>query len=159
MAYGWTTQTGKDIQADLRIVPFSGGESAPHRVVYRKTEMAQIRPFGWTPDAKQVLVLRSLKGGTNQIAMVLVEDGSIRVIKSVPWSYTAMSLSPDGKYIAYDGVTGNSTAANEIIFVLAADGSAETQIVHGPDKNGFPVWSHDGAPLLFLSDRTGSMSL
>lgn len=159
VAYAWTsTQTGKDRQFDLRILPLTGDDGTPPRIVYRNEEMIQIRPFGWTPDGKQVLVLRSLRDGTNQIAMVSVQEGSIRVLKSLAWNYTAMSLSPDGRYIAYDALSGNNTAASEI-FVLAADGSREIQVVQGPASNGFPLWSPDGTRLLFLSDRTGNMSL
>jgi Tol biopolymer transport system component len=159
VAYAWSsTRADKDRQSDLRIVPLAGGERTPPRIVYRNEEMIQIRPFGWTPDGKQVLVLRSLKDGTNQIAMVSVPDGSIRVLKSLTWNYTAMSLSPDGRYIAYDALSGTSTTASEI-FVLAADGSRETHVVHGPAANGFPVWAPDGTRLLFLSDRTGNTSL
>ncbi|MBI3490204.1 MAG: PD40 domain-containing protein, partial [Acidobacteria bacterium] len=158
VAYAWAAQKGKDIKSDLRIVPLTSGDSTPPRLVYRNEEMTQIRPFGWTPDGTHVLVLRSLRDGTNQIAMVSVQDGSIRVLKSLTWNYTAMSLSPDGRYIAYDALSGNNTAASEI-FVLAADGSREIQVVQGPASNGFPLWSPDGTRLLFLSDRTGNVSL
>lgn len=158
VAYAWATQIGKDRQFDLRILPLTGDDGTPPRVVYRNEEMIQIRPFGWTPDGKQVLVLRSLRDGTNQIAMVSIQDGSIRVLKSLAWNYTAMSLSPDGRYIAYDALSGNNTAASEI-FVLAADGSREIHVVQGPASNGFPLWSANGTRLLFLSDRTGNTSL
>jgi Tol biopolymer transport system component len=157
VAYGWLKPTGRDITGDLRIVSVTGDDATP-RVIYRNAEITQIRPFGWTPDGKHVLVLRSLRDGTNQIAMVSVQDGSIRVLKSLAWNYTAMSLSPDGRYIAYDALSGNNTSASEI-YVLAADGSREVEVVQGPASNGFPLWSPDGARLLFLSDRTGDTSL
>ncbi len=157
VAYAWA-QTGKDRTWDLRIVPLTGGDSTPPRIVYRNEEMIQIRPFGWTPDGKQLLVLRSLKDGTNQISMVSVQDGSIRVLKSLAWNYTTMSLSPDGRYIAYNALSGENTAPSEI-FVLAVDGSRETLVVQGPAGNGSPLWSPDGSRILFLSDRTGNNSL
>ena len=157
VAYGWVKPTGRDITGDLRIVSVTGDDATP-RVIHRNEEITQIRPFGWTPDGRHVLVLRSLRDGTNQIAMVSVQEGSIRVLKSLAWNYTAMSLSPDGRYIAYDALSGNNTAASEI-FVLAADGSREIEVVHGPASNGFPLWSPDGTRLLFLSDRTGDTSL
>ncbi|MBI3262314.1 MAG: PD40 domain-containing protein [Acidobacteria bacterium] len=157
VAYGWTWGSGNVYHADVRILPLNGGEAQP-RVVYQNEEIRQIRPFGWTPDGKELLVLRSLKDGTNQIAMVSVQDGSIRVLKSLSWDYTTMSLSPDGRYIAYDALSGDNKSPTEIS-VLAADGSRETPAVQGPAGNGSPLWSHDGSQILFLSDRTGNISL
>ncbi len=158
VAYGWSSGTGKDVTVDLRIVSLTGGKAVQPRTVYRHEEMMQIRPFAWTPDGNQLLVLRSLKDGTNQIAMVSVQDGSVRVLKSLTWNYTSMSLSPDGRYIAYDALSGDHTSPSEI-FVLAADGSRETLVVRGSAGNGSPLWSPDGSQILFLSDRTGNTSL
>ncbi len=158
VAYGWTLRAENGIRSELRILALSSGESAQPRIVHRNDETIRIRPFAWTPDAKQVLVLRSLKDGTNQIAMVSVQDGSVRVLKSLTWNYATMSLSPDGRYIAYDALSGDNTSPSEI-FVLAADGSRETMVVQGPAGNGSPLWSPDGSRILFLSDRTGNISL
>lgn len=158
VAYGWYPRAENGLRSELRILPFSSGESAQPRIVHRNDETIRIRPFAWTPDAKQVLVLRSLKDGTNQIAMVSVQDASVRVIKSLTWNYATLSLSPDGRYIAYDATSGDNTSPSEI-FVLAADGSRETMVVQGPAGNGSPLWSPDGSRILFLSDRTGNMSL
>ncbi len=158
VAYAWATQSGKTIQYDLRIHSVTAGEATQPRIVYRNEETSAIRPFGWTPDGAHVLVLRSLKDGTNQIAMVGIPDGSVRVLKSLTWNYTTMSLSPDGRYIAYDALSGGNTAPSEI-FVLAVDGSRETLVVQGPAGNGSPLWSPDGSRILFLSDRTGNNSL
>lgn len=158
VAYVWSTRSATGTEFDVRVVSTTGGDAAKPRVVYRNAEMRFPRPFGWTADGKQLLVLRALKDGTNQIAFVGVEDGSARVLKSVPWNYTAMSLSPDGRYVAYDSPVETSMAPNEI-FILAADGSRETKAVQGPGINRSPVWSPDGSRLLFLSDRTGTTSL
>ena len=158
IAYGWNLRAGNETRSELRILPFSSGDSAQPRIVHRNDETIRIRPIGWTPDGKQVLVLRSLKDGTNQIAMVSVQDGPVRVLKSLMWNYATLSLSPDGRYIAYDALSGDNTSPSEI-FVLAADGSRETMVVQGTAGNGSPLWSPDGSRLLFLSDRTGNMSL
>ena len=158
VAYAWTVRNGATVTADLRVLPVTGRDGTPPRVVHRNEEITQLRPFGWTPDGAQVLVLRSLKDGTNQIALVSVRDGSARVIKSLPWNYTAMSLSPDGRHIAYDAVTADRGAPSEI-FVLATDGSRETNVVRGESVNNSPLWAPDGSRLLFLSNRTGTTSL
>lgn len=157
IAYAWVTPTEENLQYDLRVISAIGPNAQP-KVVYRNEEMNQLRPFGWTPDGKQVLALRSLRDGTNQITLIGLEDGKARVLKSLNWNYTAMSLSPDGRFVAYDGLSGAKTSAEEI-YVLATDGSRETKVVQGPRTNRSPIWSPDGSRLLFLSNRTGSLSL
>lgn len=158
IAYGWSRQVENDYRSDLHILSLGSGEAAQSRIVHRNDETMRIRPFAWTPDRTQVLVLRSLKDGTNQIATVSVQDGSLRVLKSLTWNYSTASLSPDGRYIAYDALSGDNTSPSEI-FVLASDGSRETKVVQGPAGNGSPLWSPDGSRILFRSDRTGNMSL
>lgn len=157
IAYAWATRSAKEVTYDLRVIPVSG-VTTPSAIVYRNGEMSQIRPFGWTPDGKEVLVLRSLRDGTNQIALIRLADGTARVLKSVNWNYTTMSLSPDGRYIAYDSLAGTSTAPAEIS-VLATDASRDIKVVEGPGTNRSPTWSPDGMQLLFLSGRTGALSL
>jgi Tol biopolymer transport system component len=158
VAYAWSRRTQDDVKFDLRVIPLAAGENIQPRIIYQNDEMTQIRPYGWTPDATQILVLRSLRDGTSQIAMVSVRDGATRVLKSIPWSYITMSLSPDGRYIAYDALGGDNKLPTEI-FVLAADASRETLVVPGPAGNSSPLWSPDGSGILFLSDRTGKSSL
>lgn len=157
LAYVWWTRRGSDVEFDVRVLPVAGDAPRP-RIVYRNPEMLFPRPFGWTPDGRQLLILRSLRDGTNQIAFIRLDDGSARVLKSVPWNYTSLSLSPDGKYVAYDAPTGNSAAPGEIR-ILAADGSREATAIEGPGVNSTPAWSADGSRLLFISDRTGNPSL
>ena len=43
--------------------------------------------------------------------------------------------------------------------MLATDGSSETPLAQGPKNDTSPVWSADGAHVLFLSDRTGTTAL
>jgi Tol biopolymer transport system component len=157
VAYTWATRSGTEIQFDLRILPL-GGDATQPRIVYRNEEMLWPRPFGWTPDGKHILMLRSMRDGTNQIALIGIEDGSARVLKSIPWNYAVMSLSPDGRFVAYESVVGDRTAPSEI-FVIAADGSRETKVVEGSGINSSPLWTPDGSHLLFLTDRTGTISL
>jgi hypothetical protein len=65
-------------------------------------------------------VIRSVQRHTNEIAMVSLQEGSIRVLKSLEWQQGPIktSLSPDGRYIAYDAPAG---ASPRDIFVLAVD--------------------------------------
>lgn len=156
VAYEWGSET--DFKYDLRLLPFNASQTTQPRILHRNDETTRIRPFAWTPDRAQLLVLRSLKDGTNQIALISVQDGSIRVLKSLPWQYASLSLSPDGRYLAYDAPVGDTNSQREI-FVLSADGSRETAVVQNSSDDHSPLWSPDGSDVLFLSDRTGTTSL
>src|SRR5947208_14905025 len=90
--------------------------------------------------------------------MLSVVDGSIHVLKSFGWNGANATLSPDGRFIAYDGPASESVGARDI-FVLSADGSKDTVVVQGPANDYLPKWSPDGSRIVFFSDRTGSASL
>lgn len=150
IAYTWD---GAKEGYQLRIASLTGG---PAQIV-RDDEY--IKPTGWTPDGKHLLVIRWLPDRSSQIAMVALPDKSIHPIKSLGWQHHVEArLSPDGLYVACS-VPVNEKSNNRDIYVLATDGSGETQVVQNPANDFSPVWSQDGSRLLFLSDRTGSNSL
>src|SRR5262249_7311187 len=45
------------------------------------------------------------------------------------------------------------------VYVLAVDGKTESKVADSPAIDWSPTWSPDGSQILFLSDRTGSVSL
>jgi Tol biopolymer transport system component len=140
---------------ELRVIPTEGGSP---RTVYRAGQPGEYMfPDGWTPDGKRLLVVRSLDN-SSQIALVSVDTGAMRVIKSLGWQDVNAQLSPNGRFIAYDQPADAKTNARDI-FLLAADGSSESVIVQSPANDTNPMWSPDGKDVLFVSDRTGSPSL
>lgn len=154
VAYAWF---GKNVQFSLRILPLNAASATP-RIIYQSDGADYEIPFAWTPDGKQLLVRHHLKDRATQIALVSIQDGSTRVLKSFSWQYPRGSLSPDGRYIAYDFPASDAAPARDI-FVLAVDGSRETVAVQHPANDFSPLWSPDGSRILFLSDRTGNVSL
>src|SRR5260370_40699239 len=107
MAYYWFNE--KDGRNELRVIPISGG---PARIVQRSDDRRDyVWPQGWTADGSQLLVIRHLPESTRQIAMLSVQDGSMRVLKSFPWQNLNARLSPNGRYIAYDLPASDKTLA------------------------------------------------
>ncbi|MEE9234377.1 MAG: hypothetical protein V3U28_02930 [Candidatus Acidoferrales bacterium] len=152
LAYTWWNE---DIY-ELRIVGVDGGRP---RVLYRNEEVVWIRVHGWSQDGKQILALLRQKDRTNQIALVAVEEGSVQVVKTLDWRYPLiMSLSPDGRTIAYDLVPDKDANISAVrdIYLLASDGSHEAVLVRHPANDYGPVWTPDGRRVVFASDRTGS---
>lgn len=70
----------------------------------------------------------------------------------------SVAPSPDGKQIAY-AVTYYSVPQNKSnseLFVMNADGSANTQITHSALRENQPAWIKGGQKLAYLSTESGS---
>ena len=120
LAYG---SLNKDFLTELRLIALDGSNP---QVLYRNNEnMAYMQPDAWSPDGKHILAQFTRKDGANQIGWVSVADGSLRVLKTMDWRYPfEVSLSPDGRFIAYDFAPEEHSHQRDI-FVLASDGSRE----------------------------------
>ncbi|MFQ6078892.1 MAG: tetratricopeptide repeat protein, partial [Thermodesulfobacteriota bacterium] len=151
VAYAWSN---KDGVFELRIIGFDGSEPS---ILYRNEEVEYIQPTAWSPDGKQILSLQRRKDRANQIVLVLVADGSMRLLKTLDWRYPGMmSFSPDGRYIAYDVSTKEDPPERDI-FLPATDGSREIRIVEHPANDFILGWAPEGKRILFASDRTGNI--
>jgi Tol biopolymer transport system component len=162
----------------LRVVPNeTGGQS---RLLMDNSGYYDYFPLAWSHDGKSVLLTLERTDRTWQIAWSSVADGSIKVIKSLDWRKmggSGVSLSPDGRYIAYSafatnpkspigpglGITltgpGKVDLPDSHIYIMNADGTGETEVVKTAGSNDRPVWAPDGGHILFTSDIAGSADL
>ena len=157
LAYSWFK--GKDHRYELRVVPLQGTAVPAPRQLFDSEDVGWISPDDWSPDGKWLAVRLHRKDRTAQIGVIAVQDGSLRVLKSVDWrGPTHLFFSTDGKYLAFDLPAGESTEQRDV-FVLATDGSQEIPVVVHPSQDVLVGWSPDGKRVLFASDRSGSMGL
>ena len=150
VAYGWLNKQGF---FDLRVVDLDGQGS---RVLYSNEDVPFVDPSDWSPDGAEILARFGRKDGSNQIALVSVEDGAVRLLKALDWRRPdGLKFSPDGRYVGYD-FPPNGDEIQRDIFALEAASGSEIPLVQHPADDRLFGWAPDGGRILFLSDRTGS---
>jgi len=150
----WSYAAGR---YELRVAAIAAEEGSRPRTVYWSDQTEYVWPQAWTPDGNQLLILRELKDGTSQLAMLPLKDSAqgdnaVRVLKSLGWWSPTVSLSPDGRTIAYDAPDGG-------IALLAVDGRTESTLGSKDTEDSSPQWTPDGSHIVFLSRRSGATSL
>jgi Tol biopolymer transport system component len=167
VAFNWTTDD--QVHSQLRVMETDPGAN-PRVLLESSPERAYPAPLAWSPDGKSILVGHRNADLTWQLEWVSAAGGSVKALRSLEWRVTQDSLnpqlSPDGKYIAYSALAvnprsyGDFTGSTDLhIYVLAADGSAETEVVKTSRGNRSPIWTPDGKHLLFISNRSGNEAL
>jgi Tol biopolymer transport system component len=151
VAYAWFN--GKAYE--LRII---GMDGSGVRTLHRSDNVYYVQPSGWSPDGNYIYATFSRVDRSNQLVRVRVEDGAVRVLKSVDWRYPLFRLSPDGRFIAYDFPPIEDRGARDI-YLLATDGSREVPLVQHSAHDFVLGWSPDGGSVVFGSDRTGTVSV
>lgn len=147
IAYAWSNA---ERFYELRVASV---ETGVERTVYRNEEAGFVQPCAFSPDSKQILTLLFRKDNISQIALISVETGAVKVLKSLNWVYPKrMDFSPDGRSIVYDNFAADGATQRDL-FLLAIDGSREERLVESPADDLFPVFSRDGREVLFSSDR------
>ena len=129
------------------------------RTVVARPEFRYYFVRGWSRDGKSILATIVSADQTTQIAWISVADGTVTTLKAMGWRAPGLlSLSPDGRYIAYDALTEKDGDDREIR-IITADGAADAIVVPAPAINESPVWTRDGGHIIFKSTRTGVFSL
>jgi Tol biopolymer transport system component len=154
LAYTWWV--GASRYCEIRIVSLQGTGVPPFRRISNNSEVQCTWPSDWSSDGKWIAAFLDLKNGSTQRGIVAVEDGSLRVLKSVN-DTTRMAFSPDGKYLAFDRPIGDPTAQRDV-YILAIDENREIPAIVHPSRDELLGWSPDGKQLLFKSERSGSPS-
>jgi len=152
VAYGWQ---GADKVSELRVINFDGTD---HRVLYRDENAIWIRPHGWSPDGRKILINLMRRDGGCEIALISVADGKVSIVRKVAFKDPEMALSPDGALIVYSAPTQAGSSKREI-FIMKADGTGHEALVSNPADDYLLGWSPDGRRVVFASDRTGAFGV
>ena len=154
VAYGWQERPGASPQ--LRLIALDG---TVLRVPYNTDEWTAFAPRDWSPDGRQILGLAHARGiSAKDFVLVSVADGSVRILKrgiDVPGEQISrMTLSRDGRYLAYDHPARNK-AGDRDIFIIDVEGGQEMRLVARPADDSSPIFTPDGRGIFFVSARPG----
>jgi Tol biopolymer transport system component len=153
VAYGWASV---ERPYEIRVVDLDG---TPPRTVMRAGDVAGAMPLDWWPDRQSLLLTLQYKDGSTSVARLFLAEQRLVRLASVPGIPPEhASLSPDGRWIAYDAAE-RGTAGHRDIHVVRADGQADQVLAPHPANDFAPLWSIDGRRLMFLSDRSGALDL
>jgi Tol biopolymer transport system component len=137
---------------ELRIV---GTDGTGPRILYCDAAV-NAYPTDWSPDGKSILAVLDRKDRTHQIALISLQDSSVRLLKSsAERGLLRPRFSPDGRYIAYALQQGTQPGTSDI-FILALDSGRGMPLVEHPANDINPDWTPDGKGILFFSNRTGT---
>jgi Tol biopolymer transport system component len=142
-----------DHTPQLRVMANQRG--AESKVLIHSAEFVGLETVGWFDDSSILLGMWKQAGGL-KLARVSISDGAIiRVIKEFQGKVGVgrPRLSPDGKYIAYSAPAGQQ---DRHIHILAADGSDLETDIKTSGINDAPLWTPDGAHILFVRSQAGS---
>jgi len=116
------------------------------------TQLSQVKDLypHLSPDGNRI-VFQSNRSGSNQIWLMNRDGSGLSQLTEVAGEGAETPVwSPDGQLIAYAAYLGEG---NNDVFVMKADGSAQTRVTYGPGYDGHPHWSADGHRLVINSDR------
>ena len=105
---------------ELRVTSIDGTED---RVILQGTSLRWLRPFEWSPDGRSILTLIERTSGVRQVALVEVSDGSVSVLKALPWlAAREMAFSADGQFAAYRSSEPRSASQFEFYILPTSEG-------------------------------------
>ena len=143
---------------ELRVLPPDATPATAPRTIVNMRRDGYLHPYDWSADGR-FIAAELRRNDQAQVALVAVASGEITVLKTLDWQGTnRISISPDGKWVAYDRAASDSTTQRDV-YVLATDGSREYPALTGPSRDELAGWSPDGKYLVVYSDLRGGRSL
>lgn len=115
----------------------------------------------WSPDGSK-MVFDSERDGNREL-YIMNADGTdqTRLTFNSASDVGPVSFSPDGRQIAFARNASNAglESFSYDIYVMNLDGKGERRLTIDPRFDAEPIWSPDGANILFISDRSGNFDI
>ncbi len=160
VAYVWYSEALHNIE--LRVLDFSvDGDGVPRgsepRVVFSSAELTPYWLFGWSSEG-DILATIYRPDKTNALALISVEEGTLRILKSFDWREPRAVLSPDGRYVAYD-FPGDDDSPERDIYLLSTIDGRESTLIDDAGTDRVLAWLPGDGGVLFHSERSGTPSV
>jgi Tol biopolymer transport system component len=140
-------------RSELRLI---GVDGTGLRVLVSDSAIEGFGPPDWSANGRDIAVRISRKDHSNALAVVAVESGTLRTLRSFDWrAPRKVSFSRDGRFVAYDFPPSEESPARDV-YVVAVDGRSEARATEHPANDEILGWAPDGRTLYFLSDREGT---
>jgi len=144
---------------EIRSVATEGG---PSKLIWRApgvslTATPGMRLFHWAGDDDLILAGHLLSPIARELMIISTATGQVVASHSAPRSLGDATLSPDGRYVAYDFVEPSSGLRE--INVWSVRTNITTPLIHGIASDRSPMWTADGKYVLFISSRSGTNGL
>ena len=115
-------------------------------------------PESWAPDGERFLY-NAGKGGANSLWLFSLKDRTAArfdAVESLARTLTGAVFSPDGRWVAYASQEGRASSA---VYVQPFPPTgAKYQISKNADVGHHPMWSPDGAELLFNAGQVAPLN-
>ncbi|HET9191679.1 MAG TPA: protein kinase [Vicinamibacterales bacterium] len=149
----------KKIHPEIRRIATKGG---PSRLIWRAPVIpAQgtpgLRLFHWAGDDDLILAGQLLSPPARELMVISAATGETVASHTAPQGLSDATLSPDGRYVAYDFVEPSSGLRDIDIWTVGIDGAAP--LIRGISSDRSPMWTSDGKYVLFISSRSGTNAL
>jgi Tol biopolymer transport system component len=142
--------------SEVWVARLNGG-AVQERPILRVAGADTVSPLEWRRPG-HVLARVTRSDRSTELVLVPTTGGEARVVVSLPFVPAHASLSPDGRWVAYDGPDASEPPRRDV-YVVPTVGGAAHAVVPGPTDDLMPTWLADGRGLAFVSDRTGSSGL
>jgi len=124
----------------------------------------------WSPNGQELLFISNREPNEDQffnydVFALKIADGSIRRLTATENAEYHPLWSPDGAHIIYQatrrGLTDLETTMEDThVWIMDADGNNRRELGASIDnRQGAPLWSHDGKSVLFTVQERGSNKL
>lgn len=111
----------------------------------------------WAPDGKSIVFNRDVGERNAEVFEVNLDGTGLRRLTDRPDWDTYPSISPDGRYLLWRGVTpegGQSESGrNSEVFIANRDGSERRNITNHSSFDGYPAWLPSSEWVVFASNR------
>jgi eukaryotic-like serine/threonine-protein kinase len=146
------------IRPEIREIATKGG---PSRLIWHAPEIPLVgtpglRLFHWAGDDDLILA-GLLSPSARELMIISTATGQIVASHTAPRGLSDATLSPDGRYVAYDFVEPSSGLRDIDIWTVGGDGAAP--LIRGIASDRSPLWTSDGKHVLFISSRSGTNAL